>query len=190
MYEGLETVVLFEELAYEDVLPVRWHMQDSAALAHSRALWFERNVKLLETCISLEEEVHVDKPDERSPHHAELLRLDMKVSLLMELVGRVYAAAHPLPESRSIRFNSLGATVTDSMLKASVGAVGVLEIYLQHCLFEPLRFSGRVVSVSDDGLAKVKFDNPGEATADLLEKLAFIRHRRQVAVFKRTASEV
>jgi hypothetical protein len=35
--------------------------------------------------------------------------------------------------------------------------------------------------VSPDGQVKVKFMPLGEAVADLIEKLAFRRHRRQVA---------
>ncbi len=38
-----------------------------------------------------------------------------------------------------------------------------------------------MVSTLSDGRVKVSFVPPGEATADLLEKLAFRRHRRQVA---------
>jgi hypothetical protein len=57
----------------------------------------------------------------------------------------------------------------------------VLELHLREFIVEPLRLSGRVVGVGHEGRIKVKFDNPGEAVADLIEKLAFRRHRRQVA---------
>jgi hypothetical protein len=38
-----------------------------------------------------------------------------------------------------------------------------------------------VTQVSAEGMVKVAFTPPGEATADLIEKLAFRRHRRHVA---------
>jgi len=54
-------------------------------------------------------------------------------------------------------------------------------VYLRDCVAEPLRMVGRITSVSPDGRIKVRFIPPGEHIADLLEKLAFRRHRRQVA---------
>jgi len=56
-----------------------------------------------------------------------------------------------------------------------------VEIYLRECVAEPLRLIGRVANLSSGGEIKVRFLPPGEATSDLLEKLAFRRHRRQVA---------
>jgi hypothetical protein len=56
----------------------------------------------------------------------------------------------------------------------------VLKLYLKDCLVEPLRLSGRVQQVSAAGV-KLKYDYPGEAVANLIEKLAFRRHRRQIA---------
>jgi hypothetical protein len=57
----------------------------------------------------------------------------------------------------------------------------VAEIYLHECLAQPLRLPGRVTNVTPDGHIKVRFAPVGEAVADLIEKLAFRRHRRQVA---------
>jgi hypothetical protein len=52
-------------------------------------------------------------------------------------------------------------------------------------MVEPLRLTGRVASVTAEAKVQVKFDNCGEAVADLIEKLAFRRHRRQVAGARR-----
>jgi hypothetical protein len=40
---------------------------------------------------------------------------------------------------------------------------------------------GRIASISPDGRIKARFVPPGENIADLMEKLAFRKHRRQVA---------
>jgi hypothetical protein len=186
MYEGIDTIVLFEELAYEEALPVRWLAYSDAIPETMRRSSNERNLKLLQTCVLLDGHVQADKPDERSPYHADIIRMDMKISLLLELVGQLLAASHPLPDALPIRFNALGAVWRDAALKSTSGSTGVLEIHLRKCFLEPLRFSGELVSVSDGGLVKVKFDNPGEAIADLIEKLAFRRHRRHVAVARNT----
>jgi hypothetical protein len=61
------------------------------------------------------------------------------------------------------------------------GAQGITEIYLRDCLAEPLRLPGRITNVTPDGHIKIKFLPLSETVADLIEKLAFRRHRRQVA---------
>ena len=58
---------------------------------------------------------------------------------------------------------------------------GITEIYLRDCLAEPLRLPGRITNVSPDGQIKVRFLPLGETVAELIEKLAFRRHRRQIA---------
>jgi hypothetical protein len=76
------------------------------------------------------------------------------------------------------RFNALGATWRGSAPHPKPGSQGTLEIYLRDCLPEPLRLVGRVTNVSADRDIKTGFVSPGEAPADLLEKLSFRRHRR------------
>jgi hypothetical protein len=62
-----------------------------------------------------------------------------------------------------------------------MGSQGVLEVFLRDCIAEPLRLFGRIASVAPDGRIKARFVPPGENISDLLEKLAFRKHRRQVA---------
>jgi hypothetical protein len=65
-----------------------------------------------------------------------------------------------------------------------MGSQGVLEIYLRDCIAEPLRLVGRIATVGPDGRIKARIVPPGEHIAELMEKLAFRKHRRQVAVAK------
>jgi Atypical PilZ domain, cyclic di-GMP receptor len=185
MYEGVDTVVLFEELAYEEAMPVRWLAYSEPVSESMRRSFNERNIKLLQTSAVLDEHVQADKTDDRSPYHADIIRLDMKVNLLLDLVGHLLADSHPLPDPLPIRFNALGAIWKDPGLRSAVGSSGVLEIHLRKCFLDPLRFSGQLDSVSESGLVKVKFDGTSEAIADLIEKLAFRRHRRHVAGARR-----
>lgn len=181
MYEGIDTIVLFEELAYEDMLPLEWRVAPAPVSDLVRRSFVERNLKLLQACAALEEHGQPEKLDERSPYHADIIRLDMKVNLLLDLVGQILIASHPRPETMPVRFNALGATWQHKGTLPAEGGNGVLELHLREFIVEPLRLSGRVVGVGSDGRIKVKFDNPGEAVADLIEKLAFRRHRRQIA---------
>jgi hypothetical protein len=80
-----------------------------------------------------------------------------------------------------VRFNALGAMWRGTGTLPEAGEQGILEIYLRESLSEPLRMPGRVTSVTPEGGIKVKFLPMGEAVSDILEKLAFRRHRRQIA---------
>jgi len=182
MFDGSDTVILYEELAYQDVLPVLWRNlpmpMDNAVMAS----YADRNFRVLQACAAMEENaVVLEKPDESSPHSADIVRLDFKVNLLLDLVGQLLVANRPRPTAVPIRFNALGAQWRGPSPLPEAGATGVAEIYLRDCVAEPLRLVGRVTNVTPDGQIKARFTPPGEAVADLLEKLAFRRHRRKIA---------
>ena len=180
MYEGVDTIVLYEELAYEDVLPVHWRLLPNDVDHAVFASFAERNLRLLQACAALEEHVPADKKQDEVAPHADIVRLDLKINLLLDLVGQILVANSPRPKAVPIRFNALGAAWEASGPAPQPGAQGVLEIYLRDCLVQPLRLVGRIAGTSE-GKIKAKFIHPGEAIADLIEKLAFRRHRRQVA---------
>ena len=185
MYDGGDTVVLYEELAFQDVLPIVWRAMSSPFDRELAASFDERNLRLLQAWDAMEEHIPIEKQkSEDAPYAAEIMRLDMKVNLLLDLVGQLLAANRPRPPATPVRFNALGATwqatsTTGTLPEA--GEQGVAEIYLRDCMAEPLRLAGRVTSVTPDRQIKVKFLPMGEAVSDLLEKLAFRRHRRQIA---------
>lgn len=180
MYEGVDTVVLHNELAYEDVLPVGWRALAKPLDLAAVAALTERNVRTLQVCATIEEQGPVEKAEEKSLHSADLLRLEVKMNLVLELMGQLLAAQQPRPRPAPLRFNALGA-VWKTTTPPKVGDQGLLDIHLRECLAQPLTLIANVTHVSASGEVKVWFTPPGEATADLIEKLAFRRHRRLVA---------
>jgi hypothetical protein len=181
MYEGIDTVVLYEELAYEDVLPVNWRRLPEPfdpALAGSFAA---RNLRVLQALSALEEHGKIEKADENSPHAADLMRLELKMNLVLDMMGQLLVASHPRPKPSPLRFNALGGVWQASAPFPELGTQGILEVFMRDCIADPLQLIGRVASVGPDGRVKVRFIHPGEHIADLLEKLAFRKHRRQVA---------
>jgi hypothetical protein len=182
MYDGADTVVLYEELAFQDVLPLLWRPMASAMDRDLTASFDERNLRLLQAWDAMEEHTPVEKQKfEDTPYVAEILRLDLKINLLLDLVGQLLAANRPRPPAVPMRFNALGAMWRATGTLPEAGEQGIAEIYLRDCLAEPLRLTGRVTNVTPDGNIKVKFLPMGEAVSDLIEKLAFRRHRRQIA---------
>jgi len=181
MFDGVDTVILYEELACQDVLPVQWRALPVGTDRETAAGYAERNVRVLQAWAAMEEHGSIEKPEEGAPHAADLMRLDLKLNLLLDLVGQLLLASRPRPPAVPVRFNAQGAVWRGSSPLPEAGQQGVTEIYVHECIAEPLRLVGRIASVSPDGHIKVRFHPPGEAVADLLDKLAFRRHRRQIA---------
>jgi len=183
MFDGSDTVVLYDELAYQDILSFAWRPTVQAADPEVAAGYMERNARLLQAREALDQlgPVAVEKSDENGPNAADLLRLELKINLLLDLVGQVLATSRPRPQAVPVRFNAQGVVWRSANPLPEAGAQGIAEIYLHDALAEPLRIPGRVTSVSPDGHVKVRFVPVGEPVADLLEKLCFRRHRRQVA---------
>lgn len=181
MYEGIDTIVLYDELAYEDVVPVQWLPLAKDTDANVTASYHERNMRVLQALVALEEHGQLEKAAEDNlPHAADLARLDKKVNLLLDLVGHLLSNQQQRPPAVPVRFNTLGAS-WKSARPLTVGEQGVLEIYVRECIPEPLRVAGRVVQSEASGKTKLRFAPLGDSINDLLSKLAFRRHRRSVA---------
>ncbi|MGE0583070.1 MAG: PilZ domain-containing protein [Steroidobacteraceae bacterium] len=181
MEDGIDTIVLDEELAYIDVVPLRWTALPRPVDPDIVVAQSEQNLRLLQALAALDDRGPAEKTDENSPHSADLMRLDFKVNLLLDLVGQILLKAHPRPAAMPMRFNVHGAIwrAQDGQVKA--GEAGQLELWLRAALVEPLRLFGRVVSVGVDRRVKLRFEPLGKPVGDLIEKLTFQRHRRQVA---------
>ena len=181
MFDGADTVVLYEELAFQGVLPVLWRASQGTLDADTSASLADRNQQVLQAWDALEEHGPIEKPDENSPYAADLMRLERKMNLLLDLVGQILATNRPRPAPAAVRFNALGAVWRGAPPLPETGAQGTLEVYLHECLAQPLRLPGRVTNVTPDGNVKARFLPLGESVADLIEKMAFRRHRRQIA---------
>lgn len=181
MDSASDTIVLDAELAYADVLPIRWTPLEAEIDVERAAALIDQNLRVLQTFAAMEDSAQVEKPDEDSPHSADLQRIEFKVNLLLDLVGRILAREQPVPELLPIRFNARGARWQAGGVTPVAGSHGVLEIHLRESLLQPLRMPGRVAAVEAGRHVKVDFDAVGEPVADIIEKLAFRRHRRQVA---------
>jgi hypothetical protein len=154
MYEGIDTVVLYEELAYEDVLPVAWRRLPEPYDPAVVGSFADRNLRVLQAMSALEEHGQLEKADENAPHAADILRLDLKVNLLLDMVGQLLVASHPRPKPAAVRFNALGGVFQATAPYPDLGNQGVLEVYLRECIADPLRLVGRIASVGPDGRVK------------------------------------
>jgi hypothetical protein len=180
MFDGRDTIVIYDKLAYEDLLPVRWRPQPAQPTDVQAAHFAERNLRVLQACDALEEKGGLEKADDESPHSADIMRLDFKLNLLLELAGQLLAQSQQRLEPAQIRFNAMGATwKTGETLTAN--SHGILEITVRDVIVQPLNLPAEVVAGADEGFARVRFLALGETVANHIEKLVFRRHRRKIA---------
>ena len=180
MFDGRDTIVMFDKLAYEDLLPVRWRPQAESFNEVTAQHLAERNLRVLQACDALEEHGKMEKSDDESPHSADIMRLDFKLNLLLDLAAQLLAASQPRVAPVPIRFNAMGASWKTEAPPAT-GARGILEITLRELVVQPLNLPAEVVAGGAPGEARVRFLLLGETVADHIEKLVFRRHRRKIA---------
>jgi len=179
MFEGVDTVVLRNELAYHDTLPVVWEPLARPLDAFRLGTLEEANVMLLQACVTVEELPLRDKNEDLHPLASELARLDFKLNLLLQLVGTLVRKT-PLDEAVPVQFNALGASWQARGPAPAVGSRGLLHIRLRGTLVQTLDLYGEITD-SDNGAVSTKFLNMPAAAGDLIQQLCFLKHRKQVA---------
>lgn len=175
----VDTVVLYNELAYHDVLPVQWLPRERSFNRFEAASLDEANTLLLQACVAMEEHPLHDSPEEAGPLAGELARLDFKLNLVLQLLGRLVLKDR-LPPTTTVQFNAHGAswTVLGAMPEPDVR--GVLRIHLRGSLPQPLELPGITTAV-EGSQVRVRFEELSDTVAELIQRLAFLRHRRDVA---------
>ena len=187
MFDGRDTIVMFDKLAYEDLLPVRWTAHDEPVPDLQAQHLAERNLRVLQACDALEEQGRTEKSDEQSPHSADLLRLDLKLNLLLDVVGQLLSASQQRAQPVQVRFNAMGAHFAWPQ-PLPVGANGILEVTLRDIVVQPLNLPAEIVTGAAAGQVRVRFVSLGETVADHIEKLVFRRHRRKIAGARQQSS--
>ncbi len=179
MFEGVDTVVLRNELAYHDTLPVRWEPLERPLDQFRLGTLEEANVMLLQACVAVEEHPLRDKGEDSHPLANELARLDFKLNLLLQMVGTLVNQA-PAVEAVPVQFNALGASWQARGAPPRVGTQGMLHIRLRGALVQTLDLYAEITD-SEAGAVSAKFLKMPPAAAELMQQLCFLRHRKQVA---------
>jgi hypothetical protein len=179
MVDGTDTVVLYNELAYHDRLPVQWQPLTRALDRFELTGLEEANLMLLQACVAVEEHPLKDKNEDLGPLAGELARLDFKLNLMMQLLGKLVSKDQRAPPT-TIQFNAVGASWICLGAPPPQGAQGLLRIQLRSSLPQLMELPAEITAV-DGSTVKAKFSNLSEPVAELIQKLAFLRHRRHVA---------
>jgi hypothetical protein len=179
MFEGVDTVVLQNELAFHDQLPLEWEPLAVAPGPGVLASLDEANITLLKACVAVEEEPAGDKQEDLIPLANELARLDHKLNLILQLLGRLLPPGSAAPAVH-LRFNAVGVSWQAAGTPPRVGARGVVRIRMRSALPEQLQFA---VSISAVAGTEVEAQHlaMSERCAELVHRFCFLKHRKEVA---------
>ena len=111
----------------------------------------------------------------------ELRRQDLKISLLMDMVGELLVRQSELPPREFIRLTATGVEFSSSVDEFQEGATAKVRLYLFPAFPRPLQFYGEITESEQKGLVNLKFSGTSIAVQDQIEKLLFTYHRRSIA---------
>ncbi|MEJ2059027.1 MAG: PilZ domain-containing protein [Gammaproteobacteria bacterium] len=174
---------LEQGVVYQASLPVAWRPLTEPPSEDRLLSLNESNCKLLRMLSVLD-----DQPPEikdASPEIAqELIRLDSKLSLVLELVSEVLAHQLDVPEPTPVAVSEYGIEWQGTELP-EVNRHVLVEVYLNVFFPRPLKVCAIVNAVTkqESGTAKIlaRFSGLSEDVRDGLAKLIFRHHRRLIA---------
>lgn len=163
-----------EDSWHVDSEPLAWPLSD--AMVQRLA---ERNAATLATIAALSER-HADNAEEDSPVMQELLRMDAKLTALVDIVNQLLVPSSDLPPRQILRFNVVGAVLPATLVPADQTSL-LLRLRFDVCRSLPLELAAKVERQFDDGRIFVVFASQGDVVGDAIERLVFRHHRRKVA---------
>jgi hypothetical protein len=174
-----------QRVTYEDRLPLA--VQPGTDVA-ARELLDERNCHVLDSLATLDER-RPDSGDENAAVLQELARLDGKLNVLMDIVGRLLVPDHALPPRQLLRLNGLGAELPAAVLPPAAQRDDLLlSIHFEACRALPLVLPVKFEQAFASEHVFVTFPALRPAVMERLEKLVFRQHRRKVAESRHSPS--
>jgi hypothetical protein len=172
-WDEFEQRLSVEESLHADAEPLAWPPP------HEQVLWLaERNANTLAAIAALEER-RADLAEDDSPLMQEMLRMDAKLTALVDIVNQLLVPVHTLPPRRTLRFNAIGALLPSDL--APAGDALLLRLRFDLCRSLPLELPAKIERRFDDGRVFVVFTPLADVLGDAIERLVFRHHRRKVA---------
>ena len=169
---------------YEDRLVVAWEVDDGVS-EKDMAQLEASNLAVLQGVAAIEEGGSHRLREEQPELYQEIERLNARLDLLIDMVGRLNAEQREDGATRRVRLAVDHVEFVASSEDASPGQSGCLTLQLHMSVPEPLRLAGRVVSERSDqsGRRWVRFEPFAMSTRlhDALDQLVFRHHRRTIA---------
>lgn len=178
-----EQTLFGDQVSYFDRLPLDLEPLTQPLTSAQRERLAARNVSVLRAVGVLEE--HRSEPEDRSGTDGELARLDLKLNLVVELLGVVINMQRPLPPDQEVRLSHHGLSWTSDRLLATPGQTVLVSLFLHACSAQAVQWEASVLTTRDEGEGSYRcwaaFETMPEAMVKYLERLIFRHHRRQIA---------
>ncbi len=176
---------LFEGLVYEDCLPLAWKLIDKHLEGGALDQLNESNESLLKIFATLEDQspARPENDEDFAEIHYEMIRIDLKLNLLLELVKHVLNQQIALPDRFNLRVGARGIEWRADR-PPPAGSYVKLDLFLLPRYPLPIELPGQVVGIHQDGKsakATVAFRGLSEPVQDWIEKIIFRHHRRSIA---------
>ena len=179
---------LFEEqVSYEDHLPFDLEPLSGTLSGPQINRLCQLNSVVLRA-VGVLEDARSDVEDRASGIESDVGRLELKVNLLLELVGAVIAMQRPQPADVTLRLSRIGVAWTANGRLAGKGDLVMLSLFLHHCSAQPVQWPARIIETDEvDGGVRTwaAFEPMPELMLKHFERLVFRHHRRLVAQSRR-----
>ena len=166
--------------------PLRWERVSPARLEQERAQVSDCNEIALRNYYFLDERTQ-DSGDDRDESAPELVRIEQRLNLVIELLGQVLAKSLDLPAAAACTLRHESFAWTGHELPSS-GECVRLALYLHAHYPKPLVLFGHVTHLErgeETQRVTVQLAPLSESVGDWLDRLIFRAHRRRIALARR-----
>ncbi|HEY0961898.1 MAG TPA: PilZ domain-containing protein [Pseudomonadales bacterium] len=164
-------------IVYSGCLPLSLVLMSGAPHEHELLRANEGNELLLRSVSALEEKIDTDENDEIAQ---ELRRQDMKLNLVLDLLGALLLQQQVIPESRELQLSAAGLRTHVSPTPAPAQHCR-LQLYIEPAIPKPLTLFGQCHASSGPGMTDISFTGLSQTVTDNLDKFIFRHHRRRIA---------
>ena len=174
-------------LSFTDNISIAWTRVDLAPDHAHLALINESNESFLRT-VSAIDEFCTDNLEDDAGVSQEIVRLDLKVSLLLDLVSQLIYKQLEIPKMAMVTISS-SEIAWQCSNGPEPGQLIFIEVYIQRGTPKPLCFYGKVVGDEQEcnsGRVRAQYFGLSGSAQSWLDKLIFRHHRRAVAYKKST----
>lgn len=166
-----------EGLLFQGKLPVSLQLIDALPDEDHLAIINHENENFLKISLIIDEAAEIDEHDEI---RVELRRQDLKINLLMDMVGELLSQRKGVPKFVPVKFTPSGIEL-QTLGEYKTGDKLEVEIYITPAMPRALKFYGDAVLNEDGNTIFIRFSGISLQVQDWLEKVIFRYHRRAIA---------
>lgn len=137
----------------------------------------EGNELLLRSVSALEEKIDLDESDEIAQ---ELRRQDMKLNLILDLIGGLLQQYQVIPQARELQLTAGGLRLGRALNSAAPQYCRI-QLYIEPAIPKPLTLFGQCHTSSQADMTDIVFNGVSQIVTDNLDKFIFRHHRRRIA---------